>query len=131
MRLTFIVSLTASGDRKGRSGFPIGPFCLMRFYGRRLFEHQHCACDFAGFHRAECFVDVLELAATRDHVVEVEAALLIELDDARHVDAETVRAHEASLDALLVQQREAVDVDLLAEGTIPTMVAMPPLVSDW
>src|SRR5208283_2450241 len=60
-----------------------------------------------------------ELAAARDHIVEVEAALLVELDDARHVDAETVRAHEASLDALLVEQRKAVDVDFLADGDHP------------
>src|SRR5271156_3900211 len=80
---------------------------------RVLVEHQHRARDFSRLHSAECFVDVLEFAAARDHVVEVEPSLLIELDDARHVDAEAVRAHEASLDALLVQQREAVHVDFL------------------
>jgi len=36
---------------------------------RGLFEHQHRAGDFAGLHRAEGFVDVLQLTSAANHVV--------------------------------------------------------------
>src|ERR1019366_2797698 len=95
---------------------PSGPY---RHYVDKLIEHQHRARDLARLHRAEGLVDVLELAALADHIVEVEPPLLIELDEPWHVDTEAVGAHEATLDALLEQQREAVDVHLLPERHHP------------
>ncbi len=43
-------------------------------------ERQHGPRDFAGFHRAEGFVDVAETAALGDHRIEVEPALAIEIE---------------------------------------------------
>src|SRR5438552_7704716 len=77
-------------------------------------EHQHRAGDLAGLHRAEGLVDVLELAAAADHLVELQPALAIELDVARHVDLEAVAAHAAALDLLLAQEHRPVQLDLLA-----------------
>src|SRR5579863_10461899 len=89
------------------------------FTWRGSVEHQYCARYLSGLHRAKRLVHVLEFSAPRDHTVEVEPSLLVELDDARHVDAEAVRSHEASLDALLEQQRETVDFDLLPKRNHP------------
>src|SRR5271166_2986371 len=63
----------------------------------RLIEGQHRAGDFAGFHRAEGFVDVAETAALGHHVVEVEAALAVEFEIGRDVGAEAVGAHPRGL----------------------------------
>ena len=47
----------------------------------------------AFLHRLEAFVDVFELDAIRNPVVQMQAPLHIELDEARHIDAEPVGAH--------------------------------------
>src|SRR5262245_60635939 len=83
--------------------------------GEQLVEHQDRAGYLAGLHRAERLVHVFEATAPRDHLVELEAALLVVLDVARHVDLEAVRAHAAALDALLAQEHRAVELDLLAD----------------
>src|SRR5712692_11611099 len=89
------------GNDKGadRKSDRLSDFDLIRF--ARLLEHQDGAGDFTRLHRAERLVDIFQLAAARDHAVEIEPALLVELDDARHIDAEAIGSHEASLDALL------------------------------
>ncbi len=70
-----------NGDRRARPA-KAGPST-----GGRLFwppspsiERQHRARDLAGFHRAEGFVDVAEMAALGDHRIEVEPALAIEIE---------------------------------------------------
>src|SRR5262245_25624711 len=80
-----------------------------------LIEHQDRSGDLAGFHRAKRLVDVLQAAATRDHLVELQAALAVELDVAGHVDLEAVAAHAAALDLLLAQERRTVELDLLPD----------------
>src|SRR5262245_22801520 len=49
-------------------------------------EHQNCTRDLAGLHGAERLVDVLQAAPASDHLVELEAALAVELDVTGHVD---------------------------------------------
>src|SRR2546427_12269899 len=72
----------------------------------------------AGFHGAKRLVDVLQAATARDHLVELELPLAIQLDVARHVDLEAVRSHGAALDLLLAQERRAVELDLLPDREI-------------
>src|SRR2546428_12126890 len=60
--------------------------------GAASLEHQHSARDFAGLHRAKGVVDVLEAAAARDHLVEQEPSLTVELQVQRNVEAEAVAA---------------------------------------
>src|SRR2546427_6628590 len=50
----------------------------------------------AGFHGAKRLVDVLQAATARDHLVELELPLAIQLDVARHVDLEAVRSDRKS-----------------------------------
>src|SRR5437879_6807913 len=76
-------------------------------------EHQDRARDLACLHRAEGLVHVLELAAAADHLVQLQPALAVELDVARHVDLEAVAAHAAALDPLLAQEHRPVELGLL------------------
>src|SRR5438874_3934169 len=78
-------------------------------------EHQDRAGDLASLHRAEGVVDVLELAAAGDHLVELQSALAVELDVAGHVHLEAVGAHAAALNLLLAQEHRAVQLDLLPD----------------
>src|SRR5262245_43161602 len=84
-----------------------------------LVEHQHGASELARLHRAERLVHVLELAATADHLVELQPSLAVELDVARHVHLEAVAAHAAALDLLLAQEHGPVELDLLADRDHP------------
>jgi hypothetical protein len=84
-----------------------------------LIEHQDGARDLAGLHGPEGVVDVGQLAAPGDHLVELEPALPVELDVARHVDLEPVASHAAALDLLLPQEHGAVELDLLPDGDHP------------
>src|SRR5437763_14753553 len=76
-------------------------------------EHQDRARDLACLHRAEGLVHVLELAAAADHLVQLQPALAVELDVARHVDLEAVAAPAAALDLLPPQEHRPVELDLL------------------
>jgi hypothetical protein len=67
----------------------IGPL-VSDVSGPSSVEHQHTARDLSGFHRAERFVYILEFHTLADHVVEVEMALQVKFDVARHIDAEAV-----------------------------------------
>src|SRR6185369_8243198 len=78
---------TATGEPSWRAGGPVTPAGRAASL-RALIEHQDGARDLAGLHRAERFVDVLEPAAARDHLVELEPSLPVELDVAGHVDLE-------------------------------------------
>src|SRR4051794_32830783 len=71
-------------------------------------EDDHVARDPARLERGEAFVDLLELDPRRHHLLQVQAALQVELDQARHVGAEAVRSHHAALDAALAQEVDAV-----------------------
>src|SRR6185295_13716974 len=51
----------------------------------RSVEHDDTARDLAGPECRKCVVDVFQLDAPRDHVVEVQLALQIEIDEPRHV----------------------------------------------
>ena len=53
-------------------------------------EGQHHARHLAGLHGAEGLVDVLQAATARDHLVEQEATLAVELEVAGDVGAEGV-----------------------------------------
>jgi hypothetical protein len=68
-----------------------------------------------GLHPGERRVDLFERDAGRDHVVEVELALEVHVDVAGHVDAEPVRSHVGALDLLLGQEREARQLDAVAD----------------
>src|SRR5688572_28628656 len=78
-------------------------------------EHEDGAGHLAGLHRPERLVDVLEPAAARDHLVELEPPLAVELDVARHVDLEPVAAHAAALHLLLAKESRTVELDLLPD----------------
>src|SRR6185437_12348578 len=78
-------------------------------------EHQNRAGDLAGLHRAEGLVYVGQLSAPRDHIVQVEAALLVEIDIPQHVDAEAVGSHVGALDFALGEELRPVELDLLAD----------------
>src|SRR6185503_6984673 len=80
-----------------------------------LLEHEHGAGHLAGLHGAEGLVDVLQLAAPGDHLVELQPALAVELDVARHVDLEAVAPHAAALDLLLAEEHRPVELDLLPD----------------
>src|SRR6266540_745426 len=82
---------------------------------RRL-EHHDGAGHLASLHGAEELVHVLELAAAGDHLVQLEAALPVQLDVARHVHLEAVGAHAAALDLLFAEEHGAVELDLLPDG---------------
>ena len=51
--------------------------------------------------------------APRDPVVQVQAALQVEIDEARHVDAEPVGAHRATLQPALAEQGMSGQLDFL------------------
>jgi hypothetical protein len=72
------------------------------------------AYHLASLHRIEGVVHVLELAGARDQLVELEAALPVQLDVGRHVEAEAIGAHPATDQLLLA--------DELACGKIETCV---------
>src|SRR5262249_27044753 len=78
-------------------------------------EHEDGADDFAGFHGAEGFVDVIQAAAARDHLIETQAALHVEIDVARHVDAEAVGAHHAALE-FAAEEHAPIQLQHLADG---------------
>src|SRR5262245_10369159 len=65
-------------------------------------EDDDTAGDLAALDPRQARVHVLERQAQRDHLVEPQAAVEIEIDVARHVDAEAVPAHHRAEDLLLV-----------------------------
>src|SRR3990172_5746970 len=81
-----------------------------------LVEHQDGARDLARLHGAEGLVHVLQAAAHRDHLVQLQAPLVVELDVARDVHLEPVGAHAAALDLPLPQEAGAVKLNLHADG---------------
>src|SRR5216684_1410441 len=86
----------SAGERAGR-GFRPSMICAMPPRRCLSIEGQHRPRYFAGFHCAEGFVDVAETAAFGHHVVEVEAALAVEIEVERDVDPEAVGAHARGL----------------------------------
>src|SRR5579863_9066770 len=76
-----------------------------------LIKRQHGPCDLARFHRAEGFVDVAEVAALGHHAVEVEAALAVEIEVERDVDAEPVGAHARGLHLAFRADRHPRELD--------------------
>src|SRR6185437_13028477 len=79
-------------------------------------EHQDGAGHLTSFHRAKRFVNIFQTTAARDHFVEFEPSLEIEVDVAWHVLAETVRAHRRALDLLFREERWAIELDFGAHG---------------
>src|SRR5215467_13101116 len=111
----------SSCSRSRHAGAPISPASPVGAgtapAGPRLpLEHHDGAGDLAGLHGPEELVDVLELAAAGDHLVELEASLPIQLDVTRHVHLEAVGSHAAALDPLLAEEHGAVELDLLPHG---------------
>src|SRR2546426_5258887 len=75
-------------------------------------ERENGPGDLAGLHRAKRLVDVVQPAPPRDHLVEQQAALAVELEVAGDVRAEAVRAHPRSLDLALRANRHPRELDL-------------------
>src|SRR5438046_9970541 len=69
-----------------------------------LLEDDHAARRGPLPQRLEGIVHALERQAGRDHLVEAEETPPVELEVARHVDAEAVRAHPAAEDRLLAER---------------------------
>src|SRR3972149_3098492 len=67
----------------------------------RLVERQDRARPLPRLHRPKGLVQVLQAAATRDHLVQQQPALAVKLQIARDIDAEAVGAHPRGLDAAL------------------------------
>src|SRR6187397_2259490 len=76
-------------------------------------EHEDRAGNLARLHGAKRLVHVLEPGAHADHLVQLETALVVEVDVLRHVDLEVVAAHGRALDLLLAQEYAPVQLDLL------------------
>ena len=81
----------------------------------RLIEHQYCARYLACLHRAEDLAHVLQLAAAADHIVEIQPALQVVVDVARHIDAETVATHHCALDLALGQEHRPVELNFMTD----------------
>src|SRR6185369_10161823 len=67
-------------------------------------EYDHRAGDLAALHLVKGRVDLLDRQAAGDHVVELQLAGHVEVDEPRHVDREAVRAHQRALDAFLAEE---------------------------
>ena len=81
-----------------------------RSVGRSV-ERDELAGDLAALERLEAVVDLLERHDAADQLVELELPGQVPLDVLRHVDAEPVRSHVGTLDALLQEELEPVDLD--------------------
>src|SRR5262245_46080923 len=69
----------------------------------------------AGLHVGEALVDLSQLNAVRDPVVEMQLALQVEVDQPRHVDAKAIGAHRRALNLAFAQEVETVQLDFLPE----------------
>ena len=65
----------------------------------RSLKHHHRTRQFAAAHRLERLIDLRQRQALRDQLIELEAALQVQVNDPRHVYREVVAAHQAALDA--------------------------------
>src|SRR5262249_59196681 len=66
--------------------------CMSTIIGASV-ERQHGPRDLTGLHCAKRLVDVVQPSAPRDHLVEQQAALPVELEIARNVRAGAVGGH--------------------------------------
>src|SRR3990170_860170 len=105
-RATYVPERTTTGPDTGPPGAPPKR--------QESIEHQDRARHLTGLHGAERLVHVLQPAALGDHLIEVQAALEVELDVAGHVDAEAVGTHRAALDLAFGQEGAAVQLHLLS-----------------
>src|SRR5262249_48361415 len=78
--------------------------------GRREIDELTHGC--AGLQSCETLVDLGELDATGNQVIELESSLSIEGEQPRHVHAEPVAAHGGALDLPVAQEVEAMELDL-------------------
>src|SRR5262249_2737828 len=82
--------------------------------------HDHRPRDLTLLHRLERIVDVVQLDATRDQLVDLELAAHVEIDELRHVAPHVGRAVERSDQRLLLQrQHDARHGDVEAEPRHP------------
>src|ERR1700676_4637625 len=75
-------------------------------------KHDDVAHRGARAQRGEPVIDLLQLELAGNEMVEMELALQIEFDQARHIDPEAVGAHEGSLDFAFAEEIGAVQLDL-------------------
>src|SRR5208283_4924139 len=76
---------------------------------------NHAARHFTRLHHIEGLVHVIEAKTLRDHLVEQEASVEIEVDVARHVDAEPIAPHHRAHDALALKHNvEAIELEVRA-----------------
>ena len=74
--------------------------------GGRHLEDDHRAGSLAALHRRVALVDLAEGDPRGDELIQAQAALAVEVQPLRYVDAEPVRAHRASAQgAVALQQR--------------------------
>src|SRR5579864_6012463 len=78
-------------------------------------KHDDGAGYFALLQFLEGAVDLRQLDATRDHLVQLELAGHVEVDQARHIEWKAVRSHGRALDAPLAEEGKTVEFDLGAE----------------
>src|SRR4029450_6692495 len=86
--------------------------CMSTIIEGALVEGEDGPRDLAGLHRAKRLVDVVQPAAPRDHLVEQQAALAVELEVAGDARAEAVRAHPRRLPPALRADRHPRELDL-------------------
>src|SRR5690348_6086629 len=84
-----------------------------------LVEGQDRPRNLARLHRAERLVDVLETSAPAHHVVQVQPPLAVEVEISRHIDMETIGAHEAAPDLLFDVEMTGEQFNLLTRRNRP------------
>src|SRR3546814_21116504 len=85
-------------------------------------EDDDAAGDLAALHGLEAVVDLLQADAPGDQLVELQAALLVQLQPAGDVDPEPVGSHCRPLQLLLHEEGEAGELDVDAEGDRKSVV---------
>src|SRR6185312_4161836 len=95
------------------------------FIGARA-VHHHAADRLAALHELEAFIDALERQAVRDQRVDVDAALHVPVDDARHIGAAAGAAECRAAPHATGHELEGAGRDLLAGTGYTDDDALPP-----
>src|ERR1700677_637668 len=93
---------------------------------RSRIKHDHAAHRLAGLHRGKTLVDLGQFQLRRNPVLQVQLAAHVQLDKARHVDAEMIRTHGDPRSLRSRRKSKGCGRIFWANGIIPTMVAVPP-----
>src|ERR1700729_221756 len=82
--------------------------CLLRV------KDDDASSDFAPLQVTETFVHLIQRNPVRDHLIEVQAILEIQVDVTGNVDPETTRPHEGTLERLSTEESRPRDLDYLS-----------------